>query len=93
MNSLCVFELDIELDAGLRQKQNTKHMTTIHRGFMTQIGGVFLTENSAETQHFCFMRHGWEAERPTDVGEDENHAEDQVHLRLMRKSARRLSIC
>ena len=68
-------------------------MTTIHRGFMPLIGGVFLTENSAETHHFCFMRHGWEAERPTDVGEDENHAEDLVHLRLMRKSARRLSIC
>lgn len=68
-------------------------MTTIHRGFMTQIGGVFFSENFAETQHFCFMRDEWEAERPTDVGEDEKHAEDQVHLRLMRKSARRLSIC
>ena len=93
MNSLCVFELDIELDAGLRQKQNTKHMTTIHRGFMTQIGGVFFSENSAETQHFCFMRDEWEAERLVDVGEDEDHAEDQAHLRLMRKSARRLPLC
>lgn len=68
-------------------------MATIHRGFMPLIGGVFLTENSAETQHFCFMRDEWEAERLVDVGEDEDHAEDQVHLRLMRKSARRLPLC
>lgn len=68
-------------------------MATIHRGFMPLIGGVFLTENSAETQHFCFMRDEWEAERLVDVGEDEDHAEDQAHLRLMRKSARRLPLC